>query len=146
MGSELSCPCAGKTLDELDNPKPSLTDPDAVKFKAKLENEDILYNYSYGLTKINLVRTCDIEKFFNSRSLLKLKNRKEVNKLSINIYFQGNEYYDKIFISNYMGNKDILAIIMQYTQGSRNSIGNLFLFIIFLLLIQSKKTIYIIYI
>ena len=39
----------------------------------------------------------------------------------MNLKFQGNEYYDKIFIANYMGNKDITAIIMQYTLGPRNS-------------------------
>jgi hypothetical protein len=77
MGSELSCPCAGKELEETNIPKP-INEADSIKFKARLENEDILYNYSYGLTKINLIRTGNLEKFFNSRSLLKLQNRKEV--------------------------------------------------------------------
>jgi hypothetical protein len=78
MGSELSCPCQGKEIDEINTPKPS-NETDTIKFKARLDNEDILYNYSYGLTKINLIRTSNLEKFFNSRSLLKLQNRKEVN-------------------------------------------------------------------
>lgn len=78
MGSELSCPCAGKAIDETNTPKP-LNDFDSIKFKTKLDTEDILYNYSYGLTKINLIKTSNLEKFFNSRSLLKLQNRKEVN-------------------------------------------------------------------
>jgi hypothetical protein len=77
MGSELSCPCTGREIDETNTPKP-LNETDSIKFKVRLESEDILYNYSYGLTKINLIRTCNLEKFFNSRSLLKLQNRKEV--------------------------------------------------------------------
>lgn len=83
MGSELSCPCAGKSIDDMNNPKPT-NESDPIQFKTRLEAEDILYNYTYGLTKINLIRTCDLEKFFNSRSLLKLQNRKEV-KISLNI-------------------------------------------------------------
>ena len=78
MGAELSCPCAVQNIEEMNTPKP-LTETDSVKFKQRLETEDILYNYSYGLTKINLIRTSHLEKFFNSRSLLKLQNRKEVN-------------------------------------------------------------------
>ena len=79
MGSELSCPCAGKNLEEMNTPKPLIdTETDSIKFKTRLDTEDILYNYNYGLTKINLIRTCDLEKFFNSRSLLKVQNRKEV--------------------------------------------------------------------
>ena len=89
MGSELSCPCAGVSLEENNTPKP-LAEYDSVKFKVRLDNEDILYNYSYGLTKINLVKTCNMEKFFNSRSLLKLQNRKEVKKLAfIFLFFRG---------------------------------------------------------
>lgn len=85
MGSELSCPCAGANLDEMNTPKPSTdNETDAIKFKTRLGTEDILYNYNYGQTKINLIRTCDLEKFFNSRSLLKVQNRKEV-KIIFNI-------------------------------------------------------------
>lgn len=78
MGSELSCPCAGKTMEPENVPK-QLSESQSVNLKTRFEESDILYNYNYGLTKINLIKTCNLEKYFNCRSLLKLANRKEVN-------------------------------------------------------------------
>jgi len=78
MGSELSCPCTGKTLEPENTPKQPQTESQSVNLKSRFEESDILYNHSYGLTKINLIKTSNLEKFFNCRSLLKVANRKEV--------------------------------------------------------------------
>lgn len=77
MGSDLSCPCAGKTMEPDNTPTP-LTETQSVNLKSRFEESDILYSYIYGLTKINLIKTSNLEKFFKCRSLLKLANRKEV--------------------------------------------------------------------
>jgi hypothetical protein len=77
MGSELSCPCAGKTMEPENIPK-QLSETQSVYLKTRFEESDILYNYSYGLTKINLIKTSNLENFFSCRGLLKLANRKEV--------------------------------------------------------------------
>jgi len=79
MGSELSCPCADRTIDQDKDPKTPL-ESEQIKIKTRIDEDDILYNYNYGLTKINLIKTSNLEKFFNCRSLLKLPNRKEVFK------------------------------------------------------------------
>ena len=51
MGSELSCPCAGKTMEPDNTPKPQ-TETQSVNIKTRFEESDILYNYNYGMTKI----------------------------------------------------------------------------------------------
>lgn len=81
MGNDISCPCTGKTHEDLATPNPDNNKNnqyESINFKAKLESDDILYHYSYGLTKINLIRTCNLEAFFNSRHLLKVNKKKEV--------------------------------------------------------------------
>jgi hypothetical protein len=86
MGSELSCPCTDRTIDIEKEPK-TASETESIKIKTRIDDEDILYNYNYGLTKINLIKTSNLEKFFNCRALLKLPNRKEVFLNNKNIFF-----------------------------------------------------------
>lgn len=97
MGNDLACPCTTKELDEIATPKEDLTENEILNFKVKLQSEDILYHYSYGLTKLNLIRTCDLEKFFSSKNLLKLNRKKYVINLINYIYRQMNILINFIF-------------------------------------------------
>jgi len=86
MGSELSCPCAGKTIESENVPQP-IAENQTVNIKSRFAEEDIIYNYSYGYTKLFLIKTSNLEKFFNCKAVLKLTNKREVNKSVRKVYF-----------------------------------------------------------
>lgn len=77
MGSELSCPCGNRPLETEETPYKM----DIIEevMQGKLPPEDIIYTYVYDRTKVCLIRTDDLEKFFNNRNLLRLPDKKEVN-------------------------------------------------------------------
>jgi len=77
MGSELTCPCASDS-NESDNRLDTIPDNESVKINRRLSIEDIIFNYTYGLTKINLIKTEHLDMYFKCRSVLRLANNKEV--------------------------------------------------------------------
>jgi len=78
MGSELSCPCDNKITETEETPKNQNEELNKM-IQFRLTKEDIIYNYSYETTKICVIKTVNLEKFFKTRSMLKLTNSKEVN-------------------------------------------------------------------
>ena len=78
MGSELTCPCSSKMSENEDPSKKKILDDNEKIMQGRLSEEDIIYQYSYGNTKIYIVKTENIEKFFNTRSMLKLTTNKQV--------------------------------------------------------------------
>ena len=77
MGSELTCPCTSNFTDTETTKKEDAINETKYMID-RLAPEDIIYQYSYGLTKVYIIKTRDIEKFFHTRSLLKLSNNIEV--------------------------------------------------------------------
>lgn len=77
MGSELACPCTN-TPAETEGISKKANDQDKSLMQTRIEKEDIIFQFSYQTTKICVVRTLDLEKFFNTRSILKLTANKEV--------------------------------------------------------------------
>lgn len=82
MGNELACDCICRAPEQ-ETPYRSHSEAEAQKLKlnTKFEESDFLYNYSYGMTKINLIKTSNIEIFFKSKNFLKVDNKKEVKRL-----------------------------------------------------------------
>lgn len=78
MGSELSCPCDSKVTETEETPK-NINEELNKMIQLRLTKEDIIYLYCYETTKICIVKTFNLEKFFKTRSMLKLTNNKEVN-------------------------------------------------------------------
>jgi len=77
MGSELSCPCESKIVEAQEKEKNINEDINKL-IESRLSKEEIIYQFSYENTKIFIIKTIHLEKFFNTRSLLKLTNNKEV--------------------------------------------------------------------
>ena len=77
MGAELSCPCSSR-IGENDSLPKFIPDLESLNLKPKLEDEDIIFTSTYHFTKLYLIKTSNLEKFFNCRSVLKLNNKKEV--------------------------------------------------------------------
>lgn len=77
MGSELSCPCESKIVETKENDKNINEDINKL-IQSRLTKEEIIYQFSYENTKIYIIKTNHLEKFFNTRSMLKLTNNKEV--------------------------------------------------------------------
>lgn len=79
MGNELACDCVCKNSEQDSQTTPKLAFvPENIKVNTKLDEGDLLYSYNYGLTKINLIKTSNLEKFFNSNNFLKVVTKKEV--------------------------------------------------------------------
>lgn len=78
MGSELSCPCGDRHV-EMDEPATKMDILQEV-MRGKLLPEEVIFNYSYDHTKVCLIKTEQLEGFFNNRNLLKLESSKEVGK------------------------------------------------------------------
>ena len=78
MGNELSCPCISKNnfVDETPRNFPNI---EQIQINSRFYDEtDILYTYTYGFTKINLIKTGSLENFFTTKNVLKYSNKKEV--------------------------------------------------------------------
>lgn len=78
MGSELSCPCDSKLEECEATPKNSIEEVNKM-IQSRLSKEDIIFQCCYERTKVCVIKTANLEKFFKTRSLLKLTNNKEVN-------------------------------------------------------------------
>jgi hypothetical protein len=103
MGS-IACPCEGRV--EID-PTPHISRKGDIVMeimKNKLRPEDILFDYTYDQTKIYLIKSNQIEGFFNNKKLIQLPSRGEINF-----------YYNSIILSNFLARRDNILVFLQYT-------------------------------
>lgn len=99
MGNDISCPC---TRVDLENQ----TEGDQVDILSKvlsgqLNQKDIILDFFNEQTKVCLIKTENIEQFFNNRKLLKIPNNKDYTK-----------YYNSVFISNYLAKNDLTLVVL----------------------------------
>jgi hypothetical protein len=80
MGSELSCPCEAIITDEREKKKNINEDLNKM-MQLRLTKDEIIYQFCYENTKIIILKTINLENFFQTRSMLKLTNNKEVRYL-----------------------------------------------------------------
>lgn len=108
MGITDSCPCTGKDAGEqTKDPLKDQKTKDIVDklLYAKMTLNNLLYYYDYDRTKVCLIKTKDLADFFNSKNLMRLPNKKEINY-----------YYDKISITNFLDFNETTFLILEYTQ------------------------------
>jgi hypothetical protein len=105
MGADIACPCDRRT-DTLEIPKMKMDVVEMV-MKGKLLEENLLFEYSYDQTKVCLIKTEQIEGFFNNRKFFRIKS-----KMS-----EINYYFNSVFITNFLAKKDLALIMLQYTPG-----------------------------
>lgn len=101
MGSDMSCPCN----------RPNLYEEEEIEQKediinkvmhSKLTQNEIIIEFQDEQTKVCLIKTYNIEEFFNNRNLLKVSFKKESSK-----------YYNSVLISNYLGKSEYTLIVLQ---------------------------------
>ncbi len=73
----------------------------------KMTLNNLLYHYDYKNIRVSLVKTKDLQEFFNSKSLLKVLDKKEINN-----------YYDKILLTNFLDINETTFSIMEFMQNS----------------------------
>jgi hypothetical protein len=81
--------------------------------KGKLARSEILFDFYYDITKACLIKTDDIERFFNNMNLLKIPDNSEIN-----------HYYNQIFITNFLAKVDTTLILLFYNtpEGETNKL------------------------
>lgn len=101
MGSDMSCPCN----------RPNFYDEEEIENKddimnkvmhSKLTQNEIIIEFQDEQTKVCLIKTYNIEEFFNNRNLLKVSVKKESSK-----------YYNSVLICNYLGKSEYSLIVLQ---------------------------------
>lgn len=108
MGITDSCPCTAKgTQEPIKDPLKDQNSRDIVDklLYGKMTLNNLLYYYDYDRTKVCLIKTKDLADFFNSKNLMRLPNKKEINY-----------YYDKISITNFLEYNETTFLILEYTQ------------------------------
>lgn len=99
MGSDVSCPC---TRVDLNNETEGAQEDIIQKvLTGKLNQKDIILDFFNEQTKVCLIKTENIEQFFNNRKLLKIPNNKDYTK-----------YYNSVYISNYLAKNDLTLIVL----------------------------------
>ena len=108
MGITDSCPCSGNGApDQIRDLAKEQNSKDIVDklLYGKMTLNNLLYYYDYDRTKVCLLKTKDLTDFFNSKNLLRMPNKKEINY-----------YFDKISITNFLDFNETTFIILEYTQ------------------------------
>ena len=104
MGSELSCPCGNRVeYDEVENKKQDIVE---TLIKSRLSVEDLCYHFYHNQTKACLIKTEQLDRFFNSRQLLNLNSEKNEYR---------KDYCSLVFITNFAPLKDCIFILLRYT-------------------------------
>lgn len=100
MGSDLACPC---TRQDIESEEIQET-PDVMKqvMNGKLNENDIILEFHDDQTKVCLIKTINIEQFFNNRDLVRMNSKKEQMK-----------YYNSVFITNYLARSKYSLVILQ---------------------------------
>lgn len=110
MGISQTCPCSSRATENPDptsrnNKENSNRDLVDKLLLGKMTLNNLLYYYDYDKTKVCLLKTKDLLDFFNSKNLLRLPAKKEINY-----------YYDKISLTNFLEFNETTFLIMEYTQ------------------------------
>jgi hypothetical protein len=100
MGSDLACPCSRSELETEENK----ATPDLISqiMSNKLKESEIILEFLDDQTKLCLIKTVNIEQFFNNRNLLRMNSKKEQMK-----------YYNSVFITNYLARSEFCIIVLQ---------------------------------
>jgi len=108
MGITDSCPCAGRENQPIDDFKKDKKDDILDKLLyGKMTLNNLLYYYDYDHTKVCLIKTKELNEFFNSKNLMRLPYKKEINY-----------YYDKVSITNFLDYNETTFLILEFTQKS----------------------------
>jgi len=109
MGQEFSNPCDCTKKDELIEPKPKVNlDITETLLFGKLKENEVLFEKVSGDWKVMIIKTCDLIRFFNTKKLRLIYNRKE-------IFY----YYSTVYITNYLSN-NLSFIIFKHIQGEED--------------------------
>lgn len=100
MGSDISCPCGRDQIETEETPNQE--DLMEKVLIGKLTQQEIILEFQDEQTKVCLIKTVNVENFFNNRNLLRLNNRKDCNK-----------YYNSIYITNYLGKSEYSMVVLQ---------------------------------
>lgn len=101
MGSDLACPCSSRNFIETEV---NTETPDVISqvMSGKLNQSEIILEFLDDRTKVCLIKTVNIEQFFNNRNLLRMNGKKEMMK-----------YYNTVFITNYLARSEYCIIVLQ---------------------------------
>jgi hypothetical protein len=108
MGNSLPNYCCNNNTDSNINQSKSNQDENINKLiYGKMTLNNLLYHYDYKNIRVSLVKTKDLQEFFNSKSLLKVLDKKEINN-----------YYDKILLTNFLDINETTFSIMEFIQNT----------------------------
>jgi hypothetical protein len=102
MGSVNACPCGDRDIESLkvnSNLKKKKYDLIEEIMLGRLAPEDLMFEYSYDQTKIVLIKSDHVQGFCNNRNLFKMS--------------KSHQYYNILFITNFLTRKDITMILLQ---------------------------------
>jgi hypothetical protein len=109
MGQEFSNPCDCSKKQELTEQKPKVNlDITETLLFGKLKENEVLFEKVSGDWKVMIIKTCDLIRFFNTKKLRLIYNRKE-------IFY----YYSTVYITNYFSN-DFSFIIFKHVEGEED--------------------------
>jgi hypothetical protein len=109
MGQELSCPCDCSKKQELTEEKPKLIlDITETLLLGKLQEREVIFEKVCGDWKVMIIKTCDLIRFFNTKKLRLIYNKKE-------IFY----YYSTVYVTNYLSN-DLSFVIFKHVKGEED--------------------------
>jgi hypothetical protein len=109
MGQELSCPCDCSHKVELTEEKPKLDiDITETLLQGKLLEKEIIFERIYGDWKVLIIKTNDLIRFFNTKKLRLIYNKKE-------IFY----YYSTVYLTNFLSN-ELSFIILKHIKGEED--------------------------